>query len=187
MAEGWYETNVILHNSVPFLVVAYLAIILYTIMTCVEDKKEKIVLQYAFVSLLFVTLPLLFASPIPSRVYLHSYFFWCILTVVMFRNCGFGEEFFIKKNSALFLRGFLIGYCTFLVCSQGYTWSIYRERDETIKNAISRKSQVILIKKVPLSDMFCYGANIDNDNHKWISYYKQFYGIAEETEVRFVD
>lgn len=166
----------------------YLAL---TIFLSVTDSKTKLTLTVLCFSQPILVCPLLFVSPIGDRCFLHPYIFSIILTGYLIKfYMEERAEIIYSSGSAFHWRGgifavfFLI---SFLIASQTPSWHIEKLRKQEIKHCIETGSDTLVLPNVPYSTQYCFGANISNDNHYWLSNYKNYWKIPQNVKLSFVD
>ena len=134
--------------------------------------------------------PLILASPINDRCFFFTYMMFTLSLIFFIKDLMAIRQISVSENTLRVLTGWTLTgvlFITILINStQALSWKIDRLRTQIISEAIALKQEKIYIPEVPRSSMYCYGANIANDNEYWIGNFKQHYGISPETEIEFI-
>ena len=186
-------TNRFLHGKSFYGLIAiiYVLFIICAVYFSVDNGKARWRLMIITGSQFILAGPLIIVSPINARCFFQTYLFWIMLIAGIVAQIDWGKyaqeaskcRDFITKAS----YGLIIFILLFMLYGQSTSWHIQDVRMELIEECLSSDSTELVLPNVPYSGLYCYGANIGNDNIYWLNNYKAYYHIPETVNLTFED
>lgn len=152
----------------------------------------KLLLLIFSFSQIILVLPLVPASPIGERCFFQNEILWALLIgslsqVLLDRFCPSFHTKSFETAPVLLTQIVCTIYLALVLSGQSLSWNIQRIRMEVTENEINRGAEEIVLPEVPWSSIYSFGANISNNNAYWISNYKRYYEIPDDTKLEFMD
>ncbi len=181
------QLGLIIRFVLSFLMYLYLIISI----AMLTDGKRRVKMLIIGVSQFILVAPLVVATPLGARCFFHNYIFWalilgqlvlCICERIKSGTAEKVENYIMKAATAFTLMT--------MVCNLGVqikTFEIYGIRQKIIDDCKAEHAKEIILPEVPWSSIYCFGANVSNENEYWLDNYKIYYEIPSDTKVQFMD
>lgn len=173
------------------LAIIYVLFIIVTIHVSAGDEKVRRRLMIIAGSQFVLAGPLIIVSPINARCFFQTYLFWGLLVAGIVSQIDYSKYtqwFSVYHNLAVKVcYGFIVFLLLFMLYGQSTSWHVQDKRMELIAECFATDSTELALPNVPDSGLYCYGANIGNDNTYWLNNYKAYYHIPENVTLTFED
>ena len=186
-------TNRFLHGKSFYglMAIIYVLFIICAVYFSVDDKKARWRLMMITGSQFILAGPLIIVSPINARCFFQPYLFWIMLIAGICTQIDWPkyaqEVSKCRDHISKASFGLIIFILLFMLYGQSTSWHIQDARMELIEECLSADSTELVLPNVPYSGLYCYGANIGNDNIYWLNNYKAYYHIPETVNLTFED
>lgn len=191
MDSSWLNTAAYGKTAYALLALFYGAFIIVTIVANAPDRSSRLTLLTLALSQIALAGPLVPARPLTARCFFLNGILWCLLLAALLqlllarRGLCF-DKTAAQKSVARITQLICICYLVFVLCAQSQSWHIQALRMDSIRSGIRQGAQTIVLPEVPLSGIYCYGANVGNDDY-WQANYKRYYAIPEGVKVEFMN
>lgn len=169
--------------SVLFFIYVFLAAGFY-----VEDKRKANEIICLLLSLLVLMLPLTLVTPISERCLLNTYALWAVITVELgiIAIRGLRINISSEESGILLLSGIaLAAYLCAAAYGMSISWEVQEARLKAIEECKNTNAKELEIPRIPNERAYCYGASADDEY--WRDNFKEFYGIDEDVELKFIN
>lgn len=169
-----------------FLSITYTVFILLVILLLVKDVTSRNRLLIMMFSTIFLMLPTLVATPIHDRCFFNTFIFWALITAefarLLFKDLKPLDinSLYIVALANVLIISMLINY----TIGQIPAWQLEDIRMNQIEKCKSDNLPVLVIPRIPWSNIFCYGADL-NDEY-WFDNYKEFYEVDPSVTLIFL-
>ena len=191
MDSSWLNTAAYGKTAYALLALFYGAYIIVTIVSNAPDRASRLTLLTLALSQIALAGPLVPARPLTARCFFLNGILWCLLLAALLqlllarRGLCF-DKMAAQRSVARITQVICIFYLVFVLCAQSQSWHIQALRMDAIRSGVQQGAQTIVLPEVPLSGIYCYGANVGNDDY-WQANYKRYYAIPEGVKVEFLN